>query len=191
VSSGVLVVDNLSPFTPNILSLLNQLGAKADCMRYDLVQANHIEYAERVILSGRRSGSAQTNAHNSRFIRQCKEGRKCLLGICYGAEIIALSLGGTVTRMPAPSRGLEQINIASDTPITRGMEKSISVYQSHAFRVARLPQGFMQVANSNQTPYEIFCDERMAMWGTQFHPEKSGVVGEALMRNFLALDAPG
>src|SRR6266516_2129576 len=54
---------------------------------------------DKVILSGRRMNSREINIVNSNIIRQCFENNIPLLGICYGAEILALTLGGTVRKM--------------------------------------------------------------------------------------------
>src|ERR671938_1764965 len=92
----VLVVDNLSPFTPDILDCLQELSIRYTYRKFSEVFDNDIEGCDKVILSGRRKNSRQINAANSAIIKQCLQGGKPLLGICYGAEIIALTLGGSI-----------------------------------------------------------------------------------------------
>lgn len=138
---------------------------------------------EKVILSGRRRNSKEINAVNSKIVKQCHGGSKPLLGICYGAEIIALTLGGSIRKMPAHVQGTTQVSVSGQNPLTDG-KKSISVYESHGYCVARLPADFRSLASSQYCDHEIFSIGKT--YGTQFHPEKSGSDGLALLQNFVA-----
>jgi GMP synthase (glutamine-hydrolysing) len=182
---ATLVVDNLSPFTPDILKCLDRLGAKYSYKKYFEVTDADLQSCERVILSGRRRNDRKTNAANSRIIRRCHDSDVPLLGICYGAEIIALSLGGSIRRMPSHVQG--QIDVSTrDSALTPGKDK-ISVYESHGFCVARLPEGFAPVASSSYCQHEIFAHRSKRIYGTQFHPEKSGPDGLDLLARFVKL----
>jgi GMP synthase (glutamine-hydrolysing) len=181
----VLVVDNLSPFTPDILACLDRLGVSHIYRKFLEVSENDLVGCDRVILSGRRRNSKEINAANSMIIRQCHGSGKPLLGICYGAEIIALTLGGSIRKMPSHVQGTTPVSLAKPNPLT-GDKKSISVYESHGYCVARLPANFQTLASSQYCEYEIFSDDRKKIYGTQFHPEKSGSDGLALLQNFAA-----
>lgn len=180
---ATLVVDNLSPFTPDILKCLDSLNAKYIYKKYFEVSDVDLQNCRRVILSGRRRNDKETNAANSRIIRHCHDSDVPLLGICYGAEIIALALGGSIRRMPSHVQG--QIDVSTrDSALTPGKDK-ISVYESHGFCVARLPEGFAPVASSNYCQHEIFAHRTKRIYGTQFHPEKSGPDGLDLLGRFV------
>ena len=176
-----LVVDNLSPFTPDILECLGKLGVPHVYKKFSDVSDSDLAACDRVILSGRRKNNKEINAANSKIIRQCRDEGKPLLGICYGAEIIALTLGGSIRRMPAHVQGTTAVSVSGQNPLTGG-KKSISVYESHGYCVARLPASFRSLASSQYCEHEIFANGRI--YGTQFHPEKSGGDGLALLRNF-------
>lgn len=180
----VLVVDNLSPFTPDILDCLGRLGISYVYKKFSEVSDSDIARCEKVILSGRRKNSKEINAANSKIVRQCHGGGKPLLGICYGAEIIALTLGGSIRKMPAHVHGTTPVSVSGQNPLTEN-KKSISVYESHGYCVARLPANFMSLANSQYCDHEIFASGKT--YGTQFHPEKSGSDGMALLQNFAEL----
>lgn len=179
----VLVVDNLSPFTPDILDCLGRLGIPHVYKKFSEVSDSDLARCDRVILSGRRKNSKEINAVNSKMVRQCHDGDKPLLGICYGAEIIALTFGGSIRKMPAHVHGTTEVSVSGQNPLTGG-KKSIFVYESHGFCVARLPANFRSLASSKYCKHEIFA--RGKIYGTQFHPEKSGSDGLALLQNFAA-----
>lgn len=179
-----LVVDNLSPFTPDILDCLGWLGVPCVYKKFSEVSDTDLAACDKVILSGRRRNSKEINAANSNIIRRCHDRDKPLLGICYGAEIIALTLGGSIRRMPAHVQGTTTVSVSGQNLLTGG-KKSISVYESHGYCVARLPASFRSLASSQYCEHEIFANGRI--YGTQFHPEKSGSDGLALLQNFVEL----
>jgi GMP synthase (glutamine-hydrolysing) len=184
---STLVVDNLSPFTPDILACLDRLGARHTYRKYSEVTRDDLEKCERVILSGRRRNDQAINAANSRIVRHCHDNDVPLLGICYGAEIIALTLGGSIRRMPSHVHGqIEVFATTSPSPLISEKE-TISVYESHGFCVARLPEGFVRLARSMYCEHEIFAHGTKKIYGTQFHPEKSGPDGLDLLEKFAKL----
>jgi GMP synthase (glutamine-hydrolysing) len=182
---AVLVVDNLSPFTPDILGCLGKLGISHIYRKFSDVSESDLAKCDKVILSGRRRNSKEINAANSMIIRQCDSTSKPLLGICYGAEIIALTLGGSIRKMSSHVQGMTPVSLAKQNALT-GDKKSISVYESHGYCVARLPANFQTLASSQYCEHEIFSDAGKKIYGTQFHPEKSGSDGLALLQNFVA-----
>ncbi len=179
----LLVVDNLSPFTIDILTCLGQLDQSYLHKRFSQVSNEDLAQSDRVILSGRRKHSKEINAANSRIIRDCQYHNKPLLGICYGAEIMALTLGGSIRKMPAHVQGMTEVSLSSANLLTE-RKKSILVYESHRYCIAKLPSNFKSFASSNYCEHEVFCNDGK-MYGTQFHPEKSGGDGLALLKNFL------
>ncbi len=180
----VLVVDNLSPFTPDILNSLRRLGKSYIHRRFFEVSDEDLTGCERVILSGRRKYSKEINMINSKIIRYCRHQDKSLLGICYGAEIIALTLGGSIIKMPSHIQGLTKVSV-SDTNVLTQEKYSILVYESHRYCIAKLPPNFVSVASSEYCQHEVFCCDNNRVYGTQFHPEKSGDDGLYLLKNFM------
>ena len=182
----VLVVDNMSPFTTNILDCLQGLNIKYTYRKFSEVFDNDLEACDKVMLSGRRKNSRQINAANSAIIKQCLQRGKPLLGICFGAEIIALTLGGSIRKMPFRVQGPIQISLSKPNSLTDN-KKSISVFESHGYCVARLPRNFETLASSQYCEHEIFSSPENKIYATQFHPEKSGSDGLALLHNFAKL----
>ena len=186
-----LVVDNLSPFTPNILDCLDKLGAIYICKRFSEIDnsSNNNDINNRydkVILSGRRKNSKEINIINSKIIKYCFEYDTPILGICYGAEIMALTLGGAIYRMNGNIKGRIAVTVLKPSHLIPN-RKSVNVYESHRYCVSRLPQDFDSIASSHYCKYEVFSHKKKKIFGTQFHPEKSGEDGFTLLSNFLTL----
>jgi GMP synthase (glutamine-hydrolysing) len=178
-----LVVDNLSPFTPDILQCLKRKRASYICKKFFEVGNCKIKY-DKVILSGRQKNNREINVINSKIIKDCFQTHIPILGICYGAEIIALTLGGSIRRMPSPVHGVIPLNVwKQNRMITE--RKSVLVFESHKYCIAKLPDDFDSIASSRFCDHEFFSHKKKDIFGTQFHPEKSGQVGLDIFSNFL------
>ncbi len=66
-------------------------------------------------------------------------------------------------------------------------KKSITAYESHGYCVARLPVNFETLASSQYCEHEIFSSANGKIYGTQFHPERSGSDGLKVFQNFVRL----
>lgn len=180
------MVDNLSPFTPDILKCLVTFGVTHTVVEFSDVSEEHLEGCQRVILSGRRKNDKAINAANSRIIKRCYGNGKPVLGICYGAEIIALTFGGSIRKMPLHVQGSAEVTLTESNPLT-GDRRKIRVYESHNYCVAKLPPDFIPLGSSESCQYELFSHRRKRIFGTQFHPEKSGSDGLEVLQNFIAI----
>jgi GMP synthase (glutamine-hydrolysing) len=163
---------------------LDKLDVKYVYKKFSEVMDSDLVTCKKVILSGRRKNNRDINAMNSKIVKQCYDDNKPLLGICYGAEIIALTLGGTIRKMPSNVQGMTTVTVLDENPLT-ARKKSISVYESHGYCVARLPAGFKSLASSQYCEYEIFSSGKI--YGTQFHPEKSGSDGLEVLQSFAKI----
>ena len=137
-----------------------------------------------VILSGRVSNSKKINEVNSKIILHCVKNDVKLLGICYGAEILALTLGGTIRRRDTPVRRLDTVRTLKKSPICTS--DMINVFQSHRYEISTLPDALLCIGTSSSCRYEIIRHKERSIFGTQFHPEMSQD-GHQLITRFTSL----
>ena len=112
-----------------------------------------------------------------------------ILGICYGCQLMAHTLGGSVTAAQDDSAreyGKTETFYDTSCRLFRGLpEKGVS-WMSHGDYMARVPEGFALVAHSAACPNVAIADERRGFYGVQYHPEVNHTEhGVDMIRNFL------
>ena len=135
------------------------------------------------ILSGRRKNNRKMNAVNSKIIKVAISEKKSLLGICYGAEILALTLGGTVKKSDKHVRGQETAVIEKENEICSG---EIDITESHNYEISQLGNQLHSLASSKSCKYEVVKHNELDIFGTQFHPEMSND-GQSVIQAFLSI----
>ena len=184
---ALLVLDNGSEFTPEIAAALAADGAHfesraaADPAAWDAALR-----ADSYVLSGRRRNDRAMNVLNSRIVRLAVSRGRPLLGICYGAEVLALAAGGTIRRMEQADRGAGRVEIVRDSPLCPG-GSTISVREQHRYEIARLGRrGLESIGRSSRCSNELVRLGRTHVYGAQFHPEMTAD-GRALLGRFARL----
>lgn len=166
----MLLVDNGSVFTKNISKFLSEKKISFSIIPFDKITLSKLDEFESFILSGRRQNNKQMNTINSKIIQHSISEKKPLLGICYGAEILALTAGGTIRKMNSPQKGQNEVTVLVQNPLCSG---KIRAYQSHNYEISRLGRSLKQIAKSDACNHEIIQYENYSIYGTQFHPEMS------------------
>ncbi len=180
-TSVLLLVDNGSVFTKDIANTLSNSGINFDQKSSDQINLDDISRYDYFILSGRRNNDSQMNAKNSKIILHAVNEKKKLLGICYGAEILALALGGTI-RKSSVIRGEQEIT-SNDNILCEGKK---TVFESHSYEIAKLGNSLDCLAESENCKNEIVKHKELAIYGTQFHPEMTAD-GQKMIANFAKL----
>lgn len=110
-----------------------------------------------------------------------------ILGICYGMQLLAHQLGGTVRQAPLAEYGPAEVRILDPrAPLLKGLPETLSVWMSHWDSVISLPSGFSVIAESGGGLIAGFSDEEGRISGLQFHPEVAHTPqGMIILRNFL------
>ena len=180
----LLVVDNSSSYLNNLVRCLNQINAKHEITKHGNLDGCNVNNYDGIILSGRTDNLKSMNVANIRLVNLAYENDKPLLGICYGAEIAALALNGSLRRLNDRIIGDHTINVKKNNSLTD--KKTLSVFESHGYYIAHLPQEFEGIADSTNCNYEIVAHSKRQIFGTQFHPEMSKD-GLEILSNFVKL----
>jgi len=180
----LLVIDNSSLYFNDLVRCLDSINAKHEVKRYDELDSCNPNNYDGIILSGRMNASKSINVANIGLVKFAYKNAKPLLGICYGAEIIALALNGSLRRLSNRITGDRIINVKSDNHLTD--KKTLNVFECHGYYIARLPQEFGCIADSSDCRYEIIGHDTKQIFGTQFHPEMSRE-GLEILDNFVKL----
>ena len=95
-----------------------------------------------------------------------------ILGICYGAQLIALQLGGEVGRGLRGEYGRAKLEVAEGpTQLLHDLPSTHDVWMSHFDAVTRAPEGFIATASTADAPVAAMESSSRKIWGVQFHPE--------------------
>jgi GMP synthase (glutamine-hydrolysing) len=107
------------------------------------------------------------------------------LGICYGAQLLALELGGQVDRTGVSEFGRTELQ-ACEGRLFASLPGEQTVWMSHRDTVVAPPEGAKIVATSDHTPVAAFEHGERNLYGVQFHPEVVHTQhGQAVLQNFL------
>jgi GMP synthase (glutamine-hydrolysing) len=108
------------------------------------------------------------------------------LGICYGFQAMALTLGGTVAHTGRGEYGGTPLRIVDAATLFHGLPAEQSVWMSHGDSVVQAPAGFTVTAVSNGSPVAAFEDAQRRLYGIQFHPEVLHTPhGQQVLERFL------
>ena len=113
-----------------------------------------------------------------------------VLGICAGAQVMAIHYGGGLAPARAPEFGKATLELVEPTGgrILAGFPPTSVVWENHNDEVNRVPEGFRLLARSANCSMQAMEDERRARYAVQFHPEVEHTqFGERLFRNFIDL----
>ena len=112
-----------------------------------------------------------------------------ILGICYGCQLMAHTLGGEVTAAQddtAREYGKTETYYDNASKLFKDLPAQGISWMSHGDYMARVPEGFSLIAHSDNCPNVAIADEQRGFYGVQFHPEVNHTEnGIAMIRNFL------
>jgi GMP synthase (glutamine-hydrolysing) len=110
-----------------------------------------------------------------------------VLGICYGAQLIAQQLGGDVGRTGGGEYGRTPLRLTETrSPLFSELSDEQVVWMSHGDAIASAPPGFRVTATTSGAPVAALEDRDRAVYGVQFHPEVAHTErGQEVLKTFL------
>jgi GMP synthase (glutamine-hydrolysing) len=188
MSDKILILDFGSQVTQLIARRVREHGVYSEIRPFNISDDEIRAFGARgIILSG---GPASVHESFSPTISSTVfELGVPVLGICYGQQLIAKLLGGTVESSEHREFGRAMVQVASRSPFLDGTWKeggSYQVWMSHGDAVTKMPEGFAVIAATPSAPYAAIANEQKRYYGVQFHPEVVHTPeGSQLIRNFV------
>ncbi|MBL4694885.1 glutamine-hydrolyzing GMP synthase [Candidatus Gracilibacteria bacterium] len=111
-----------------------------------------------------------------------------VLGICYGHQLMAHTLGGVVEKGHVMEYGQAEVNISDRTDLFEGLKESETVWMSHFDQVSKVPEGFEIVASTEDCPIAATKDTKRNFYSIQFHCEVTHTpCGRQILENFVQI----
>ena len=94
-----------------------------------------------------------------------------VLGICYGAQLMAHILGGSVRKAQVSEYGNADLILDASSGIFRDVPQTTTCWMSHTDRIERVPDGFAVTAHTADCPVAAMEQAARGLYAVQFHPE--------------------
>ncbi len=166
----VLVVDFGAQYAQLIARRVREAHVYSEIVRHDITAAEVRERAPKaLILSG---GPKSVYAEWApRIDPEIFELGIPVLGICYGQQLMAQTLGGTVEQTGTREYGKTELRVDETGTLLDGTPDSQTVWMSHGDVVTEAPPGFRVLARTDASPCAVFEDLERRFFGVQYHPE--------------------
>lgn len=180
----IVVLDFGSQYTQLIARKLREEGVYCEIVPYnEKIEDIKARNPRGIILSG---GPASVYAKDS-YHPDSKifELELPILGICYGMQLITQYFGGSVIPALHQEYGKAQLEFEQDHQLFTDTPSGQTVWMSHGDRVENLPEGFVKIGFSDNSPYAAVANEEKNIYAFQFHPEVfHSEYGTKLLKNF-------
>jgi GMP synthase (glutamine-hydrolysing) len=184
MTEKILILDFGSQYTQLIARRVRELNVYCEIHPF-----NHFPDPDAsvkgVILSG--SPCSVRDADSPRVNLALFRGKLPLLGVCYGAQLMAHELGGEVTPSTIREYGRSMLH-ATEVPSTLlgGISAQSQVWMSHGDTIVRVPDAFEIIGSTETVPVAAFKLAGEETYGIQFHPEVThSLEGRQVLENFV------
>ncbi len=182
----IIILDFGSQTTQLIARRVRELNTYCEILPYNKFPYDATD-VKGVILSGSPFSVYDASAFKTDV--NLLRGKYPVLGICYGAQLIAQSAGGSVE--PAGSREYGRANISSckaGNRLLEGFSENSQIWMSHGDTITNIPDSFEIIASTKDVPIAAYHIKGEDTFGVQFHPEVFHTLqGSVLLDNFLTI----
>lgn len=179
----ILILDFGSQYTQLIARRVRELNVYCEIHPYNHLPAL-TDQIKGVVLSG---SPCSVRDDGSPDIDLSQFGTRPLLGVCYGAQLIAHKTGGTVLPSQIREYGRARLTtVDHHIDLLKEISLDSQVWMSHADTIASLSDEFDVIASTSSVKVAAFKKKNASVYGIQFHPEVThSLEGKNLLRNFV------
>jgi GMP synthase (glutamine-hydrolysing) len=180
----ILILDFGSQFTQLIARRLREMNVYCEIHPFNKIPELTPDI-KGVILSGSPHSVRQENPLNPNLDNI--KGKLPLLGICYGAQLLAHFYGGEVGKSNSREYGRANLSFVEDNnPLFKDISNESQVWMSHADTILKVPENYNIIASTHDVKVAGFAITNEQTWGIQFHPEVyHSTEGATLLQNFV------
>lgn len=188
MQDSILILDFGSQYTQLIARRVREMEVYSEIRPFSNIPSDLSDY-KGVILSGSPFSVSDQNALHIDL--SCIIGKIPILGICYGAQYIAHSLGGKVEKSDKREYGKAFLSLCNTNTLIFDQVKTDSqVWMSHGDTISSIPEGFELFARTNDIPIAAFGSGiglyQYPVYCLQFHPEVThSAEGYKILENFV------
>lgn len=181
----VAILDFGSQYTHLIARRIRECGVYSEIVPYNIKTQKLLSNRPRaIILSG---GPASVT---KRFSPTCHKNifdmSIPVLGICYGAQLMAKILGGKVARANVREYGKTSLRTKSGNSLFKSLLKKETAWMSHGDKITKLPRAFEIIGSTDNARIAAMANIDKGLYGLQFHPEVVHTPkGKRILKNFL------
>ncbi len=180
----ILILDFGSQYTQLIARRVRELNVYCEIHPFNKIP-KITEQIKGVILSGS-PASVRQEGSPVPDLRDIK-GKLPLLGVCYGAQYLAMGFGGNVEASNTREYGRSNLSFSDGSNVLmKGVPATSQVWMSHGDTITELPTGAKLIGSTKDVRVAAYCFENEPTYGIQFHPEVThSIDGLTLLRNFV------
>jgi GMP synthase (glutamine-hydrolysing) len=183
----IAILDFGGQYTHLIANRIRRLGVYSEILQSDVPAVKCTRY-KGIILSG--SPHSVLESQRPAFDADVLTLGLPVLGLCYGHQLMAQNMGGSVIKGTYREYGIAQIDIAEGSPLFKGLSKREQIWMSHGDAVDVPPPGFEIIGSTGGCRVAAMGCDAKRMYGLQFHPEVTDTPnGMTILDNFIAICA--
>jgi len=184
MSEQILIIDFGSQYTQLIARRVRELNVYCEIHPFNKIPPIS-DNIKGVILSGSPCSVREEDAPNIDF--SLFKGKVPVLGVCYGAQLLAQKFGGNVVASKIREYGRARLNeVNQDIKLLKNISLDSQVWMSHADTISELPENFEIIASTESVKVAAFHVKGENTFAIQFHPEVThSTEGKTLVSNFV------
>lgn len=183
----IIILDFGSQYTQLIARRVREMGVYCEIHPFGIDETiiTKLSPSGLILSGGPASTTLETTPRAPDWIFQAN---LPILGICYGMQTMALQLGGEVSSSPVREFGYTALAVQGKSLLLQGItdKDSLDVWMSHGDKVTQLPPDFEIICSSQHVAIAGMANEKMRLYGLQFHPEVTHTAkGTEILERFV------